>query len=213
MTSVSVCSGVPGCKMLLLDEEPGLDRRERVADFVGDAGGQHAERGELFVAFDQRLAFDQLDPQRRNQLAIDHHGQPAAGEQQQGQRSQQHHAQVGERSSSNRPGTNPSNRDGLWPIGSRGSGCAATAFRNRQTRARRRCAGRWSGAWFRSRGGRHVIVVPGVDEIEQPPLSCPVKRFGRSVINPVIQLRCSRSESAPSRLVSLIDAVAEDERC
>ena len=85
-----------GRQMLLLEEEPGLDGGERVADFVGDAGGQHAEGSELFLALQQRLAFHQLDPQRRDQLAIDHHGQSPARQQQQDQRSEQNPAQVRE---------------------------------------------------------------------------------------------------------------------
>jgi hypothetical protein len=34
---------------------------ERIADFVRDTRGEHADGGELFVPLDQRLAFDEVD--------------------------------------------------------------------------------------------------------------------------------------------------------
>src|SRR5258708_5298235 len=43
---------------LLLDEQRRLDRRERIPNLVRHAGREHAERGEFFVTFDERLALD-----------------------------------------------------------------------------------------------------------------------------------------------------------
>ena len=72
--------------MLLLNEEPGFDRRERIADFVGDAGRQHAQRSELFLPFDEGLAFDQLHAQRRDQVTINDNRQARHREEKQSQR-------------------------------------------------------------------------------------------------------------------------------
>ncbi len=77
--------------MFLLEEKPGLDGGEGVADFVGHAGGEHAQRGQLFLAFGDLLALHQLDLQSgRNHVTIDDHwARPAAGHHQQGQRDEE----------------------------------------------------------------------------------------------------------------------------
>ena len=62
-------------KFLLLNEESGLDRGKRIADFVRHACRQYAERGELFLSFTQRLTFDQFNSQRHDHVAIDDHPQ------------------------------------------------------------------------------------------------------------------------------------------
>src|SRR5258706_16036691 len=56
---------------------------------MGYAGGEHPQRRELLVPFDECLALDELDTQRRNHVAIDHDAETATEEKQQSQRSQQ----------------------------------------------------------------------------------------------------------------------------
>ena len=84
-------------QMLSLNEQPRLDGRERIADFVGDTGGEHAQRGQFFLAFHQRLAFDQFGLQWSDQFAIDDDGQATARHQQQREGNQQQNDEIIER--------------------------------------------------------------------------------------------------------------------
>ena len=56
-------------------EEPELERGEGIADFVGDASGESAERGELFLALDDGLTLGENAAKRGDHAAISHHGQ------------------------------------------------------------------------------------------------------------------------------------------
>src|SRR5438067_10454202 len=76
-------------EMFLLNKKPGLDGSKRVADFVGDARRQHAERSEFFLSFHDDLAFDELDAQRSEEIAINHNCQSSDGQQEQGEGAQQ----------------------------------------------------------------------------------------------------------------------------
>ncbi len=51
-------------------EEAEFNGGQGIADFMGHAGCQHAERGQLFLAGNDGLAFAQLMAQRRNHSAI-----------------------------------------------------------------------------------------------------------------------------------------------
>ena len=53
-----------------------------------DTRGEHAERGELFVPLDQRLAFDELDPQRRDHFAVNDGCRPGREQHQRQERSE-----------------------------------------------------------------------------------------------------------------------------
>ena len=57
--------------MFLQSIKTRLERRERVANLVGDAGGQRAECGEFLLLFEQGLTVDQFGAQRRDRIAVD----------------------------------------------------------------------------------------------------------------------------------------------
>src|SRR5438034_11765473 len=81
-------------EMFLLNKKPRLDGGKRVADFVGDAGGQHTEGSEFLLSFHDDLAFNELDAQRSDEIAINHNGQSSDGQQEQGEGGQQQKAQM-----------------------------------------------------------------------------------------------------------------------
>src|ERR1043165_9795766 len=58
-------------ELFLLQEKCSLDGGERIADLMRHAGGEHAERGKLFRAFNQLLAFDEAATHRRDHVAVD----------------------------------------------------------------------------------------------------------------------------------------------
>lgn len=55
----------------LLREEPGLDGREWIPDFVGNSRGKHAERRELLLPRDEVPAFNKLESQGADEIAVD----------------------------------------------------------------------------------------------------------------------------------------------
>ena len=86
-----------GLKFFLLDEQGGFDGGERVADFMGDAGGEHAEGGQFFMALDQRLAFPQFDLQRGDQMPVNAEREPRAEDEQQPEEDEDREPELGQR--------------------------------------------------------------------------------------------------------------------
>ena len=84
--------------MFFQSVEPRLERGERVANLVGDPGGQGAERGEFLLPFKHGLTLDQLEAQRRNGVAVNHPAQCRDQQQQHHDTGNEHVLQAGERS-------------------------------------------------------------------------------------------------------------------
>ena len=86
-----------GLKVFLLDEQGAFDGGQRIADFVGHAGGEQPQGGQLLVALHQGLAFHQFDAQRRDHVPVNHAGQRHAEHKQQPQRTEHQPAELRER--------------------------------------------------------------------------------------------------------------------
>ena len=77
--------------------KPGLDGRERVANFVGDAGGQCAERGELLLLFKQDFAQHEFRAEWRDEVAVEDDAEHGDEREQQNHADEKEDAQVRER--------------------------------------------------------------------------------------------------------------------
>src|SRR5581483_6766205 len=82
---------------LQLGEQAGLDRRQRVANLMGHAGGEHTEGSQFLLPFQNGVGFHQLDAKRVDHFAVDQPRQPCAQQQQQEQRAEDQHTQEAQR--------------------------------------------------------------------------------------------------------------------
>ena len=175
--------GRAALEFALVHEQPGLDGRERIADFVGDPRREHAERREFFLVFQQRLTLDQPDVEWRDQLAIDHQRQPRAEHQQEEQRAEQQRPQVRERF------VGAGQRDeqhfpmGLAQLRSEVQQARGLILELSKLGDRHVGAGVGLGLEVHQFGRIVIIVIGGVDLVEQLPLG---GRRQMLLVNPLV---------------------------
>src|SRR5690606_18594909 len=78
-----------GAMAALKTEQPDCDGRKWIANFVSDARGEHAERREFFLPFDNRAAFGEIAAQRSNHPPINQSQHYCAGDHQSYERQKQ----------------------------------------------------------------------------------------------------------------------------